>query len=110
MANKIKPKSLTYNGFKNYQTWSAIVSIQNDKAVNKIAEKDTVSSFDKLLAEVLNLQAETLHGVELFEVGGNGLGGEHKTHLGNIHGDAHHKGCGQHRGAGFGHGDDALHQ
>tara|TARA_R100001530_G_scaffold121353_1_gene88776 strand:+ start:562 stop:849 length:288 start_codon:yes stop_codon:yes gene_type:complete len=64
MANKIKPKSLTYNGYKNYQTWSAIISIQNDKAVNKIAEKDNVSSFDKLLAEVLNLQAETLHGVD----------------------------------------------
>lgn len=64
MANKIKPKSLTYNGYKNYQTWSAIISMQNDKAVNKIAEKDNVSSFDKLLAEVLNLQAETLHGVD----------------------------------------------
>ena len=101
MANKIKPKSLTYNGFKNYQTWSAIVSIQNDKAVNKIAEKDTVSSFDKLLAEVLNLQAETLHGVELFNVWCDRFNGKQKADLCDVKRHSQDESCCENRCASF---------
>ena len=64
MGNKIKPTQPKYNGWKNYQTWSAIISIQNDPAVEKIASQDNVDTFDKLLEQVLGLQAETLHGVD----------------------------------------------
>ena len=59
-----KVKQPTYNGYKSYQTWSAIMSIQNDSTVRKVAEKDGVDSFDKLLKQVLGMQAETLHGVD----------------------------------------------
>ena len=70
---KIKqPQEPTYNGYKNWQTWSAIISIQNDKTVEKIASKPAVTSFDKLLKQVLSLQSETLHGVDWIDPGIDG--------------------------------------
>jgi hypothetical protein len=56
-------KNEYYNGYHNWQTWSAMVSMQK-KPVSTIAERPEVSSFDKLLEHVLQLQSETDHGVE----------------------------------------------
>ena len=67
-----QPQEPTYNGFKNWKTWSAVISIQNDKTVEKIASKPAVTSFDKLLKQVLNLQSETLHGVDWIDPGIDG--------------------------------------
>ena len=64
MTRVKQPAEPTYNGFKNWKTWSAVISIQNDKTVEKIASKPAVTSFDKLLGQVLSLQSETLHGVD----------------------------------------------
>ena len=64
MTRVKEPTEPRYNGFKNWKTWSAIISIQNDKTVEKIASKPAVTSFDKLLGQVLSLQSETLHGVD----------------------------------------------
>ena len=55
-------KNEYYNGYHNWQTWSAVVSMQK-KPVSTIAERPEVNSFDKLLIEVLQLQSETDHGV-----------------------------------------------
>jgi len=56
-------KSEYYNGFENWATWSAMVSMQK-MPVSAIAERKDVTSFDKLLEHVLKLQTETDHGID----------------------------------------------
>lgn len=51
-----------YNGYVNWATWSAIITIQK-MPVSAIAERKDVTSFDKLLEHVLKFQSETDHGV-----------------------------------------------
>ena len=59
----MKVKQPYYNGYYNRSTWSAVVSMQK-KPVSTIAGKKEITSFDKLLKQVLQIQNETDHGVE----------------------------------------------
>ena len=56
-------KKQYYNGYENWATWSAMISLQK-KPVSNISERKDINSFDKLLKQVLKLQTETDHGVD----------------------------------------------